>query len=246
VTSVGCTWRYRTPEGVEVDCAGLKDHRNLSHFHRDANGEVDVVWKEGDRGAWQEPPAGHPRSGSDITPNGDTRLRWLQVRLEGGVGAKTRDAARRILATREPGNAIHAELVEALHLMVDETERWRDAWSSEHVDKDRQVRRAMARSTDCEVHGEILRDLEDRLDAAHKSHDNAEAARLVLLGWYQACQTFIDAARLKKGLGEDYPPSASIIDWMMKQLPKVHAAHQRVWTRSTTPERKTAGNDDQS
>jgi len=174
-----------------------------------------------------------PRPGSAITPKGDTRLRWLQTRLQGGVGAKTRDAARIILATQQYGTPTHDSLVEALHQIVDETERWKDAWASEHTSKDREVRRTMARSSDCETHGDMLRDLEDQVTAANGSYDNAEAARLVLLGWYQTCRDFVDGARLRKGLGEDYPTSERIVEWMMKQLPKVHAAHQRVWTRAT-------------
>lgn len=193
------------------------------------------------------------RPGSAVTPSGMTRDSWLQSRLQGGVGAKTRDAARTVLGivVHDPAGLLPAvsaaereDAVEALHKMIDETERWKDAWASEHVDKDRQVRAAMARSADCTAHGEEITQLQAQLAAAEARADRTEAARLVMLGWYQACVSMVAAARQGEQAGKPLPDSASITEWMEKSLPRIGRAHQKAWHHKRTADGRNP--DDQS
>jgi hypothetical protein len=182
-------------------------------------------------------------AGSEITPRGDTRLRWLQARLQGGAGIKFRDAAYAVLRTREPGTALHDELIESLHLMTDEVERWKDAWASEHVDKDRQVRRAMAESANCEHHGVVIKDLEAQVAHYEEQAARNEAARLVLLGWYDACGRFLEGCERSRVTNGHYPPMNHVLDWLRTSLPKVHRAHQNAWHKPTTRKDTPTGDD---
>ncbi len=168
-------------------------------------------------------------AGSTITPKSSTRESWLQTRLQGGVGMKTRDAARAILASRSADDPMRAVLVEALHEMVDETERWKNAWAHEHVDKDRKVRDAMAKAADCEHHGQEIRDLNRQLDNWTAAYDRAEADRLALLGWLQIGRDYIDIITAVAATGGKLPSAVEVRDWMKAAIEKASRAHDRAW-----------------
>lgn len=163
-------------------------------------------------------------------------------------GWKARDAAHHLIGALADSGRF-ADLskqladLDAVSDLLEEMHRWKDSWANEHVDKDRQVRAAMARSADCKAHGEQIKELSGQLDAIDQSRDRSETCRLIMLGWYQACVTFVDHARANQRAGRALPPSDKILEWMEKQLPKVHAAHQRVFTRPTRTERTTADNE---
>jgi len=171
---------------------------------------------------------------SRVTPRGQDRDQWLQTRLQGGVGMKTRDAARRILGVTKdlPPNA-HAVIVEALHDMCDETDRWKDAWSASTVDHDHKLIEAMRRSESCAAHGEQIRELKAQAWRAGQEAERMNKARLAMLGWYQACVLFVDGYG-KQGVAIR-PNADKIVAWMRVQLPKVSRAHQRHFTGTNPP-----------
>jgi hypothetical protein len=179
--------------------------------------------------------------GSAVTPSGNTRRTWLETRLLGGVGMKTRDAARTILRLVDDRPAADRVLiVEALHAIVDETERWKNAWASEHVDKDRKVREASARAMDCEAHGELIRSLESQVTLTAEAAQRAESGRLVMLGWYQSCVDFVAVARGNAAAHRPLPDLDAVLTWMETRLGRVSAAHRRVWAPSAVKARKAA------
>lgn len=97
------------------------------------------------------------------------------------------------------------------------------------VDKDRQVRRAMAQAGDCEVHGEQIKGLEDQLHAIDKSRQASEAGRLALLGFLHAVDEMIrehGAGKLKADL-----TVADLVAAIGKGATKAHAAHTRAWSK---------------
>lgn len=156
-------------------------------------------------------------------------------------GMKARDAAYRLrfyLDKLPPEDRIVG--LDAVADMLAEMHRWKDAWASEHVDKDRQVRAAMARSASCDAHGEQIRGLADQLTAVGEARGRAESGRLVMLAWYQQCVDFARIARENQKIGKALPAVEDILAWMERQLPKVHAAHQRVWSSKRKYERKAA------
>ena len=128
-----CTWHRRTPDGVVHRCDAPGGHTAgvLIGEHSTGQGDDRITWHEGEIGAWQEPPAGHPRRPSEITPNGSTREGWLRGRLGGGLGRTTTNAVRDIMVrTLALPETDRAALVEDLHQVLDEVEHWKDAWST--------------------------------------------------------------------------------------------------------------------
>lgn len=90
------------------------------------------------------------------------------------------------------------------------------------VDRDRSVREAMARSGDCEHHGEQIKALSDQLWAFGESERRADAGRVALLGFLHAVDKVIEN-----------PPEGLTVDRLLVALAlsarKAHAAHDRAW-----------------
>lgn len=166
--------------------------------------------------------------GPDPTPD---QVRLVEARAE-AAGSKARDAARLILRTL-PTEAT----VAAVGDLLSEMQRWKDAWASECVDKDRQVRAASKLAMDCEVHGEVIRDLEQRAAFYDDLADANDAARIVLLGWYHSCVGFVRQVRANQSTAKPLPTADTIVTWMERQLPRVKSAHQRVWAGSASERR---------
>lgn len=148
-------------------------------------------------------------------------------------GMKARTAARNLMTDLDrltPPDQLAR--LDAISDLLAEVHRWKDAWAAEHVDKDRQVRAAMARSAQCAEHGHIIAALEGQVTHVDHHQARTEAARLVMLAWYHACQDIVTAARSRERDGGELPTGAAILAWMEAQLPKVHVRHQRVFAAS--------------
>lgn len=170
-------------------------------------------------------PAAAPRA-SQVTPNGSDRLKWLETRLWGGVGMATRDAGFKILELTELlENEDRATVVEALHRMVDETDRWKDAWSASTVDHDHKLRQAMRNSESCEHHGEEIKRLSAQLYHFSQSNDRLDAARVALLELLFQLREFIPGYEAMPP--ERRPGGDAIISQLSRVIKKVSAAHDR-------------------
>jgi hypothetical protein len=168
-----------------------------------------------------------------ITP-AEKDIKDLRLSLVIGAdaaGIKARGAARKLMyaadAVTDAGERYAAYA--AVKDLLDEMYRWKDAWASEHVDKDRQVRRAMADSASCEHHGQEIRDMQAQLTGVRDGSDRHDKARSVLLGWYQTCVDFERGYRELVDAGKPTPDATKIVAWMGKQLPRVSAAYHRAW-----------------
>lgn len=170
------------------------------------------------------------RPASAVTPSGGDRLKWLKTRLWGGVGMKTRDAGSKILELTELlENEDRATVVEALHRMVDETDRWKDAWSASTVNHDHQLREAMFRANDCPSHGEMITGLERQVAAFDKSREQSEGGRMALLNLLFVLREFMIGFRKKQALGQAVPSAADVVDALGKTLAQAEAAHNRAF-----------------
>lgn len=177
------------------------------------------------------------RPASAVTPSGCDRLKWLKTRLWGGVGMKTRDAGSKILELTELlENEDRATVVEALHHMIDETDRWKDAWSASTVNHDRQLREAMRRASDCTAHGEMITGLEAQVAAYSRTAEASEGGRLALLGLLFALREFVDGYPrngIRAGVTTD-----DVVAALKKMVTKTSAAHDRAWRKT---DKKKAG-----
>lgn len=173
-----------------------------------------------------EPAADQPASA--VTPTGGDRRDWLMTRLRGGIGMKTRDAAYRILDhVKDLPEEVRADVVEALHEIADEQDRWKNAWSASTVDHDHKLREAMARSESCEHHGEQIKQLSAQVHHFDESHRRADAGRLALLGLLDAVRQFTEAYRAGR-LAADLSV-ADVVDALARSEKKTSAAHNRAW-----------------
>lgn len=101
----------------------------------------------------------------------------------------------------------------------------RDQVALVSVDRDHKVREAMARSADCQVHGEQIEDLSGQLHAMDAHQRRTEAGRLALLCFLVT----VDEA-LTNGFrpGLTVPELAEALSKVSK---KTHAAHTRAWSK---------------
>lgn len=173
--------------------------------------------------------AGEYRAASTVTPNGSDREGWLRTRLRGGAGLKTALAGETILASRANDEPMRSILVEALHDMLDEQERWKDAWSSVTVEKDHAVIDAMRRSASCEHHGTEIRELEAQLLHAEARERRAERGRISLIESLFELERAVDKLDLDHKLGRATPDDHALITRMREVLSKMHARHKRAW-----------------
>lgn len=169
------------------------------------------------------------RPSSMVTPSGLSRETWLQTRLRGGAGRKFKDAADSMLAwfsgTDEPNRVRRAAFVEHIHAMLDELERWKDAYFSERTARDRAVREALSRP-DCEIHDAELTELRQRVKLLEADRDRAEAGRLALVDGLFRLDQAIDAWEVKKLLAKDAPDLITLVRQMST---RAHQAHRRAW-----------------
>jgi hypothetical protein len=139
------------------------------------------------------------------------------------VGLKSKKAARRILdVTAKLPEEVRAEVVECLHELADETDRWKNAWSATAVQADRDVRAAAARSLECPEHGREIRELMDHLARTERDLSRTEAARLTLVGFMAMIRTLIDRGQSLT--------DAEFRAYVAEALHKSEAAHRRRWT----------------
>ena len=170
--------------------------------------------------------------------------RGLNTRAD-AAGIKARDAARILIRYADDDRRPPLERDEmygAVGDLIDEMFRWKDAWASEHVDKDRKVRAAMARSVDCGAHGDEIRGLASEVTRLDKERERLDTTRLVLLGWFQQCVDLVAQYREQEkrrdtGLKHQLPTAGEIIAAFDRQLPKVRDRYMRAWK---TDKRKAA------
>ena len=168
------------------------------------------------------------RPASAVTPTGSTREDWLETRLRGGAGGKTREAARAILSWCLDEDT-RVVVVEALHELLDEQARWKDAWASTSVDMDHKVREASRAALDCDHHGQEIADLDRQATLFEGASVKSEAGRLALVSGLHTLGQVIDRLELNRTLGNPIPDDATLIPAMRKALTRLHEAHKRAW-----------------
>ena len=170
-----------------------------------------------------------------VHQDADANRRDLDMRIR-AANLRPRNAARIILGSipKHADPVVRATLETAVSDLIDEVDHWKDSWAAVTVDRDHKVREAMARSESCSAHGEEIRELKNQILYLDRDRERVEQARLVLLGWYQACVNFTTGYM---GQGAAIRPSSkTVVDWMTKQLAKVHNAHHKVFAASITTE----------
>lgn len=132
-----------------------------------------------------------------------------------------RDSARKII-TEAP--ALMPEVMD----LVTYCDFMRTQVAHVQVDKDRSVREAMARSGDCEHHGEEIKALGDQVHAFSESERRHNAGRLAVLG------LLFELDKVTKAYRDGQLPGLTV-DKLIKSLEdaskKTHAAHDRAWKR---------------
>lgn len=131
-----------------------------------------------------------------------------------------RDSARRLV--RE-APALMPEVVD----LAEHIEFLRGQVAHASVDKDRQVREAMARSESCEHHGQEIRQLSEQVHHFDRSADKHDRGRIALLGGLQAVRDFTDAYRAGKTPAD--LTVEQVVSALEAHLRKAYAAHERAW-----------------
>lgn len=137
--------------------------------------------------------------------------------LLGATSIYVRPSARAIISQAPE---LTAEVVD----LVTYVEFLREQVAHVQVDRDRQVRWAMARSGDCEAHGEEIKGLGDQLHAMDEAHRRADAGRVAVLGFLFAVDEGLDKLRPDLTVAE-------LVTALKAASKKVHAAHDRAWKR---------------
>lgn len=133
-----------------------------------------------------------------------------------------RDSARRIVAEAP---ALMPEVVE----LAREIDRLRQQVAAVRVDKDRQVRAAMARAESCKHHGREIQELGRQLHAAGQRADAEEGGRIALLGFFQSVRDLVN--RYRSEGPSAIPPMDKMMGALAKAARKTGAAHDRAWKR---------------
>jgi hypothetical protein len=176
---------------------------------------------------------GPGRPSSMVTPTGHDREKWLYSRLRGGAGLKFKAAAESLLswaAVTDESSSMQrtrrAAVVEHIHQMLDEMERWKDAWASEKVARDRAVRAALDRPN-CEIHEAELTELRERGSYLEVERTRAEKGRLALVNGLDEIDRVIDGYDVGQAIGrQDLPPLTKLL---REVSTRVHNAHRRAW-----------------
>lgn len=143
------------------------------------------------------------------------RIRGIEVRAD-AAGGKTGGAARQIMRSRPDVGTVGA-----VGVLLSEVQRWKDAAASERIEKDRRVSAARARAVDCDAHGAQIGELRVQSRYLEKRVRKVDAARLVLLGWYRRCDSFVRQARANQAAGQPLPDADTILGWMERLRPSV-------------------------
>lgn len=137
-----------------------------------------------------------------------------------GLPLSVRDSAKTILRAAP---AVMPELVD----MANEINWLRKQLAHVSVEKDHQVRDAMARSASCEHHGKEIEELGKALYAADQRAEKIERARLALLGLYQSLKEAVDA--YQGGRVRTEPTLKAFMGTLAAFVKKAGAAHDRAW-----------------
>lgn len=136
------------------------------------------------------------------------------------------------LAVRESARKIVAEAPALTPEVVDlgnHIQFLRDQVAHVRVDKDRQVRDAMARSESCEHHGEEIKALGAQVHHFNRQSDKNDAGRVALLGFLHAVDESVRFHR--EGKTNPDVTVDKIMDALAEMSRKAHAAHTRAWSR---------------
>ena len=134
------------------------------------------------------------------------------------------------LSVRDSAKKIHREAPGVMPELVDmanEINWLRQQLAHVSVEKDHQVREAMARSASCEHHGKEIEELGKALYAADQRERKVEAARLALLGFYQAVKDAVDQYQ-NRAVRPDWKVS-DVMKVLAGAVKKAGAAHDRAW-----------------
>lgn len=137
-----------------------------------------------------------------------------------GLPLSVRDSAKTILRAAP---AVMPELVD----MANEINWLRKQLAHVSVEKDHQVREAMARSASCEHHGKEIEELGKALYAADQRERKVEAARLALLGFYQSVKDAVTA--YEEGRVRTEPTLKAFMGTLGAFVKRAGAAHDRAW-----------------
>jgi hypothetical protein len=150
------------------------------------------------------------------------------------AGMKARDAARKLMYACQDRDDERERLIDVLDLL-DEMHRWKDNWASAHVDADRRERRAMDLAASCEHHGEIIDRLEGQVSHFERSANQADAARVALLGLVHALDEFVRVCRANERTGKTLPSGSAVVGWLERALGQARRAHDKAWRGKGKP-----------
>lgn len=134
------------------------------------------------------------------------------------------------LSVRDSAKKIHREAPGVMPELVDmanEINWLRQSLARVSVEKDHQVRDAMARSASCEHHGKEIEELGKALYAADQRAEKIERARLALLGFYQSVKEAVDA--YQGGRVRSEPTLKAFMGTLGAFVKRAGAAHDRAW-----------------
>jgi hypothetical protein len=166
----------------------------------------------------------------------EEECRRLALRLN-ATNVRPREAGRALLTLagikldlRVALEGEQATAADAVSEMLAECEHWKTCWSHEHVDKDRQVRAALAKSADCEHHGTVIATLEARTARISAALDRTDSARVALLGLLHWLDRFIGDYDVAVKLDRPVMDGPDIVMALRSAVKRTSAAHQRVWS----------------
>lgn len=151
--------------------------------------------------------------------------------LAGAMPHRVRDAISPLLkhvgAYDHPPAAgdtpLRAHVETALDAACREIDRLRQQVAHVSVDADHRVRDAMARSTDCDQHGEEIQEQARMFERLAADRDRVEAARLALLAEHQAIIDFLDTYDSGRAV-RDVP---ALVESLRTMTSKATRAHRR-------------------
>lgn len=136
------------------------------------------------------------------------------------------------LAVRESARKIAREHPDVMPEVVDlanQIQRLRDQVTHVRVDRDRQVREAMARSEDCEHHGTEIRLLGEQVHAIGEAERRNDQGRVALVGFLQVIDDVVLA--YKNGTMAQDITVARVMGALEKSAATAHRQHMRAWKR---------------
>lgn len=110
--------------------------------------------------------------------------------------------------------------------LVNYVEFMRRQVAAAHVDRDRGIREAQARSESCEHHGAEIKALGEQVHAFDAARERNEQGRRALLGFLHAVDDF--TRKFREGYSGFTSP-AQVVSALEASSKKAHAAHDRAW-----------------